>query len=222
MPFPVTVREDALVRASRCCCVCHTFGGRNIVAHHIIQEADGGPNTIDNAIPLCPMCHMEAGHYNKRHPLGTKYSPTELRRHRDKWFSVCQAEATISASLRDQTSAFPPRCVEFEVIEREIGILWSHLANKPECREIVRFRGTVVGEYRCEDASGPHWWKLIQVRGGRFLVYHKHIHCGDYCQAAVLGAWGEMDQPLSLGEVHDKYPEVATAAGLERVRVLEM
>lgn len=56
--------------------------------HHIVQEADGGPNTIENAIVLCLRCHSEAGHFNARHPIGTKYSPSELVRHRDQFWAA--------------------------------------------------------------------------------------------------------------------------------------
>jgi len=89
MPFPDPVREEALVRSQRCCCVCHKFLGRSAEVHHIIQEADRGDGTIENAIVLCPKCHEEAGHYNPRHPLGIKYSPKELRRHRNQWWKYC-------------------------------------------------------------------------------------------------------------------------------------
>ena len=57
--------------------------------HHIIQEADGGENTLENSICLCLRCHAEAGHFNARHSLGTKYSPTELKAHRDQWWEHC-------------------------------------------------------------------------------------------------------------------------------------
>ena len=89
MPFPKEIREEALVKAQRHCCVCHEFAGRSINVHHINQEAEGGPNTLENAIVLCLRCHAEAGHYNLKHPLGTKYSPSELIRHRDQWLKSC-------------------------------------------------------------------------------------------------------------------------------------
>ena len=91
MPFPRQVRDEALVKSHRRCCVCHEFGGRSVNVHHIIQEADGGPNAIQNAICLCLRCHAEAGHFNPRHPMGTKYSPAELRAHRDQWWQHCQS-----------------------------------------------------------------------------------------------------------------------------------
>lgn len=56
--------------------------------HHIIPESDGGPDTAENCIPLCLDCHEEVGSYNPKHPIGRKFSPEELRLHRDFWFEV--------------------------------------------------------------------------------------------------------------------------------------
>lgn len=49
-----------------------------------------GANALENAICLCLRCHAEAGHFNPRHPLGTKYSPNELKAHRDQWWEHCE------------------------------------------------------------------------------------------------------------------------------------
>lgn len=94
MPFSPTIREDALVNSRRCCCVCHEFAGLYTNVHHIKPEASGGSSTIDNAIVLCLRCHGEAGHYNPKHPIGNKYSPQELLRHRDEWWSYCEKNPT--------------------------------------------------------------------------------------------------------------------------------
>jgi hypothetical protein len=106
MPFPKSIREEALVKSRRSCCVCHTFGGRNIEVHHIIQKAQGGLNTLDNAIALCFICHAEAGHYNPNHPKGTKYSPSELRRHRDEWWGYCESHPEeISITYKKESTS---------------------------------------------------------------------------------------------------------------------
>jgi demethylmenaquinone methyltransferase/2-methoxy-6-polyprenyl-1,4-benzoquinol methylase len=47
--------------------VCGDFAGHYTNVHHIVQEARGGSNEIDNAIALCERCHGEAGHYNPDH-----------------------------------------------------------------------------------------------------------------------------------------------------------
>lgn len=91
MGFPPNVKEQELIASARHCCVCHRFAGVNIEVHHIKQEADGGANTFENAIALCFDCHSFAGHYNNRHPKGTKYSQSELKKAKTNWHnSVAQ------------------------------------------------------------------------------------------------------------------------------------
>ncbi|MEQ8258841.1 MAG: HNH endonuclease signature motif containing protein [Alcanivorax sp.] len=90
MGFPKGVKNRILVAAARHCCVCHRYKGVGVEAHHIIQEADGGPNTYENAIALCFDCHAAAGHYNSRHPRGTKFSPEELRLARKTWLEMVE------------------------------------------------------------------------------------------------------------------------------------
>ena len=88
MGFSSQVKEKTYIASARRCCVCKKFKGRNIEVHHIEPKADGGPDTFENAIPLCFDCHAEAGHYNPKHPKGASYSPKELRAHRDAWYKV--------------------------------------------------------------------------------------------------------------------------------------
>lgn len=86
MPFPPDLKTQALAACGRSCCICHKFCGIKMECHHIVQEADGGPNTLDNCIPLCFDCHADMLSYDDNHPKGTKYRPAELRLHRDNWF----------------------------------------------------------------------------------------------------------------------------------------
>ena len=90
MGFSPKIKEEALVRSRRCCCICHRFAGVFTNVHHIIQEADGGSDELENAIVLCLECHGQVGHYNERHPIGNKYVPSEVRRHRDEWWAWCE------------------------------------------------------------------------------------------------------------------------------------
>lgn len=68
MPFLPKVREEALVKSGRRCCVCLHYKGVKIEVHHIEPESVSHDNTISNAIALCFDCHAEAGHYNPKHP----------------------------------------------------------------------------------------------------------------------------------------------------------
>jgi hypothetical protein len=50
----------------------------------------GGDDTFKNCIPLCFDCHAEVGHYTDSHPKGIKFTPEELRQHRDRWYAKVQ------------------------------------------------------------------------------------------------------------------------------------
>ena len=87
MSFSPDVRERALVESGRHCCLCHKFCGLKIELHHVVQKAEGGQDTFDNCIPLCFDCHSDMRSYDHKHPKGTKYTPGELKKHRDLWYA---------------------------------------------------------------------------------------------------------------------------------------
>lgn len=97
MGFPPKVKESALVACGRHCCICHKFCGPKIEIHHIKPRAEGGADTIDNAIPLCFDCHADMRTYDSKHPKGTKYSATELTRFRDNWFKKVQESGVVTS-----------------------------------------------------------------------------------------------------------------------------
>jgi HNH endonuclease len=97
MPFPPNIKAEALVASGRCCCICHRQCGVRIECHHIVPDAQGGSNLLENCIPLCFDCHAEVEHYNPQHPKGNKFTPVELRNHRDKWYQQCAATEELQA-----------------------------------------------------------------------------------------------------------------------------
>jgi len=88
MAFTPKIKEDILVASARHCCVCHRYRGVKIEIHHIKPKEQGGKDTFENAIPLCFDCHSDAGHYFSKHPKGTKFSPAELKKHKENWFEI--------------------------------------------------------------------------------------------------------------------------------------
>ncbi len=219
MPFPNVVREEALVRSGRSCCVCHRFVGRCAVVHHIVQEAHGGPNTLENAIVLCPHCHAEAGHYNPRHPLGTKYHPQELRRHRDDWWRYKEREYLPQARPPDYKE--PPGSGRgLPVHRRPVGVLWSRRADISAAQEIVEFEARLLAKGQHENQARVAWYELYQRGEGEFFVYQESNHRGDWASAVVHGApcFDQPGRPLTLDELQDQFPHLAAAAGLARVR----
>jgi len=216
VPFSKEVREEALIRSGRHCCVCHMHAGRDAEVHHIVQEADGGPNTLDNAIALCSRCHGEAGHYNARHPRGTKYSPSELRRHRDEWWAY--RASGFKAEQRPATFHEPVGSGrDIPVHRRDVGVLWSHRADISTEWETIEFEARLLAEDRFENLSAVRWSELFARSDGTFLVYVLMNHRGDWSDAFLDGAPPD-GRPLTLEELHERYPSLASLAGLQRIR----
>jgi HNH endonuclease len=80
MSFADAIRVEVRRRAAFQCCRCRIIGGGE--AHHIIPESEGGPNTFDNAAPLCPTCHAEFG--------GNPDKRKEIRQMRDWWYETVE------------------------------------------------------------------------------------------------------------------------------------
>lgn len=66
--------------------------------HHIVQEAEGGEDKFENCVPLCFDCHSDMRSYDHQHPKGTKYTPSELRAHRDAWYAKVKNSAAVGTS----------------------------------------------------------------------------------------------------------------------------
>ena len=79
MPFPESVKLEIKKRSLFKCCICHE---PDVEIHHIIPDSEGGPNSMDNAAPLCARCHdIWGGNPQKR-----KF----IRESRDHWYKVCE------------------------------------------------------------------------------------------------------------------------------------
>jgi hypothetical protein len=84
MPFDLEIRTKVLLWCDRHCSLCKKACGINIEVDHMVPEAAGGSNDLDNAMPLCFDCHSSVHHYNLGHTRGTKYKTDELRARREQ------------------------------------------------------------------------------------------------------------------------------------------
>lgn len=89
-PLKLRIRR----RAHFACCMCHEV---YVEIHHIIPEAEGGPDTEDNAAPLCPTCHEKFG----ANPTKRKF----IREMRDHWYELCDTRyKSVDASQLERIS----------------------------------------------------------------------------------------------------------------------
>ena len=160
MPFPHSVRDQALVAAARHCCVCHRYKGVKVEVHHIVPESKGGASDRDNAITLCFDCHADAGHYNPGHPRGTKYSPAELRRHRDQWHAMVISHSIQSPDASDVLYCRFLVCKSFDAI-REITV--GDLSNVPVSLPLLitnsvrTFQGKIINAHPVSYRHNKEW-----------------------------------------------------------------
>lgn len=105
MPFDESVKASVRKRAHFACCLCHDLG---VEVHHIVPEAEGGPDVIENAAPLCPTCHERYG----ANPTKRKF----IREARDFWFEVCaERYGSDAARLTEIQSALAETATKQDV-----------------------------------------------------------------------------------------------------------
>lgn len=105
MAFPEAAVAQLLADCKRHCCVCLKWCGTKIHLHHIIPGAQGGPDEIDNAIPVCLDCHAEV---ESRGNMGRQFTQAELREHKRRWLEVCREQPAALIQTNRATGAAGP------------------------------------------------------------------------------------------------------------------
>jgi hypothetical protein len=140
MGFRRKVKEQALTAAARHCCVCHRYKGVRIEVHHIVPKSEGGKDDLENAIALCFDCHTDAGHYNPKHPKGTKFRPSELRGARDKWHDIVKQQGLTGPTEENTLHTRYLICKDTEIAEE---ILSRDLTGLPNSEHPLLFENDV-------------------------------------------------------------------------------
>lgn len=165
--FSRVTRIRALVAAARHCCVCHRYKGVKVEVHHIVPQSEGGADDFDNAIPLCFDCHTDAGHYNPRHPRGTRFSSRELRTHRDSWYEIVRRNQIRSPEDEDVLYCRYLVCRSFEAL-REITVLDFTNMPIPNCmlaeNAVLQFQRYVVEAHGREYRHSHEWGEAYPTR----------------------------------------------------------
>ena len=75
MAFSQKIIDEVKEKSAFKCCRCQSIG---IEVHHIFPQEDKGPDTFDNAAPLCPNCHAWFG--------ANRTKQKEITQMRDWWY----------------------------------------------------------------------------------------------------------------------------------------
>lgn len=75
------------------CAVCN--GQHRVQVHHIQPREQGGPDSYENAIPLCPNCHDEVHSGYAPGRVSRTYTAEELRQHLDRTKQLAMQRADL-------------------------------------------------------------------------------------------------------------------------------
>ena len=172
MPFPEQLKEKIRERALFHCCLCQKISV-SLEIHHIIPEAENGPDTEDNAAPLCPSCHGDFG--------GNPEKRSRIREMRDRWYDICEKcvigsrRYPMPSSLEFNRYSFA--CDEFvhPLIVRE---LLGWISDTSETIVGVDLESSnnsnrFHGDFEINDRDGRKWvtWTGSESFGREFFTY---------------------------------------------------
>ncbi|MEO2204741.1 HNH endonuclease signature motif containing protein [Paenibacillus pabuli] len=145
MAFSEKVKNEAKRRACFRCVICHE---KFVEIHHIIPQAEGGDDTIENAAPLCASCHdLFGGNPEKR---------KQIREMRDYWFDLIEQRFNGEINI-------------LEPIQKD-----ENNFNMLKSKGIVIYH--VVYEHEDFETSASILIKLLQNAQKRFPNYKRHLY----------------------------------------------
>jgi hypothetical protein len=139
------------LRSRNLCCICHEW---SVQVHHILPTADGGPDDIENAAPLCPNCHDKYG--------GNPSKRQQIREVRDRWYkevenkygsmqeTVCQLSVRLTAVESSLAGSSPVELEPVGVLSFSASLGESAGGNQSLVKDIshIAFGGDLLGEAR--------------------------------------------------------------------------
>ncbi|KAF6578390.1 HNH endonuclease [Paenibacillus sp. EKM212P] len=145
MAFSEKVKNETRRRSCFRCVICHD---KFVEIHHIISQAEGGNDTIENAAPLCASCHdLFGGNPEKR---------KQIREMRDHWFDLMEKR-------------FNGEINTLEPIQKDQNNL-----NMLKSKGIAIYH--VVYEHEDFKTSASILIKLLQNAQKRFPNYKRHLY----------------------------------------------
>ena len=80
--IPRALRDKLLVDAMHRCCLCPEHHDVTDL-HHVVPISEGGPNTEENLMVICPTCHAKITR------LRARYTVEQLGMYKQRWVTLC-------------------------------------------------------------------------------------------------------------------------------------
>jgi hypothetical protein len=186
MPFNRDEVEKLLADCQRRCCICHRFCGVKIETDHIVPAEEGGQDDIDNAIPVCFECHAEIHSYNDKHPRGRKYTPGELKLHKERWLRLCKEHPELALPSKRDDDVGPLQALIDELAYN------VEVAKLPE-----RQRGAAFMDEQFRRAIGEGAIALLEERlKSSILAAYVSLSRANQCVLAEVNQDGKERGPM--------------------------
>lgn len=178
MPFSERTKLNVKKRADFTCCWCQDRRNR-VHVHHIIPEAEGGPDNEDNAAPLCASCHDSYG--------ANRELRKEIRTRRDHWYQTCSRQSRfldewplgLDVPLLDFYQRLPPR----GVIASE-GIQFTDKEPTAESGPPVLYLSVYLAAPPYPSRYGERLEKWLRISAHMRFAFHLGIN---------VCAWSDLD-----------------------------
>ena len=192
MPFTEKIKKAARRLANGKCGRCER-GDSLLEVHHIIPQKDGGPDTLENAIALCPSCHAEVdGNPRLQKQLGEKREelarqrkveesqielPDAIRELTDRISSFEGWPAQTGQALESYGYSFRSGKLVHPLIILEL-LGWLSDMYHPICAvdlSVANESNRFHGDFTVEDVKGRQWVKFEPLDEQEGSISYAHI-----------------------------------------------
>ncbi len=157
MPFSESVKLEAKKRSAFRCCICQR---PFVEIHHILPQEEGGPDTLENAAPLCASCHdLYGGNPDKR---------KTIKQMRDYWWGLMsKRELNLTFEQELDEIAVVKEIVEPEGRLKSQAVALYHLVFQHENFEVSANHLVEIVKYAQKNFPNQKRILFIDIEGHR-------------------------------------------------------
>lgn len=198
MAFNDAVKLKVKRKAHFTCCLCKALG---VEVHHIIPQEEVGPDTEDNAAPLCPSCHEAYG----ANPQKRKF----IREARDFWYEICEKRYASDSDRFDEIKDLLKNTVSYDDLQDLKEELLSHIKHEIDAPRSEAEIVAAVGELLDKVWYNRHKFLRAKIEAGEDTV-DSEIWKGALKSARkverrygkrALGPWDDFDWGMINGKL---------------------
>ena len=198
MVFSEALKLKVKRKAHFSCCLCKALG---IEIHHIIPQEEKGPDTEDNAAPLCPSCHETYGANSQKRKF--------IREARNFWYEICEKRYASDSDRIDEVKSLLENTVSYDDLLDFKEELLSHIKFEIDAPRSEAEIVTAVGELLDKVWYNRHKYLREQIEAGEETV-DPEVWKGALQSARkverrygkqALGPWDDFDWGMMNGKL---------------------